>query len=99
MAAACAAGSALATNTPWAQLSPAERRVLARPGHFMPASLIDSQFAALESPRGETLTLTLDATQPIAQLARQVDTWLKPCVEPALARPALLIGSFPAHQR
>jgi gluconokinase len=31
----------------------AEKRVLARPGHFMPASLIDSQFAALESPRGE----------------------------------------------
>jgi gluconokinase len=28
----------------------AEKRVLARPGHFMPASLIDSQFAALESP-------------------------------------------------
>lgn len=54
----------------------------------MPASLIDSQFAALESPRGETLTLTLDATQPIAQLARQVDTWLKPCGESALARTA-----------
>ncbi|PPS61757.1 gluconokinase [Pseudomonas sp. BRM28] len=66
----------------------AERRVLARPGHFMPASLIDSQFAALESPRGETLTLTLDATQPIAQLARQVDTWIKPCGESALARTA-----------
>lgn len=66
----------------------AERRVLARPGHFMPASLIESQFAALESPQGEALTLALDATLPIAKLAEQVDTWLKPCGEPALARTA-----------
>ena len=28
-------------------------RVAGRKGHFMPASLIDSQFAALESPEGE----------------------------------------------
>lgn len=72
------------------ELSPAEaeRRVLARPGHFMPASLIDSQFAALEPPHGEPLTLALDATQPVAQLATQVDQWLKPCGEPALARTA-----------
>ncbi|WP_459205808.1 gluconokinase [Pseudomonas sp. MLB6B] len=66
----------------------AERRVLARPGHFMPASLIDSQFAALESPTGEALTLTLDATRPIVTLAEQVDAWLKHPGEPGLARTA-----------
>ncbi|VVQ05552.1 Gluconokinase [Pseudomonas fluorescens] len=66
----------------------AEQRVLLRPGHFMPASLIDSQFAALESPLGEPLTLALDATHPIEQLAAQVDDWLKPCGERARARTA-----------
>lgn len=72
------------------ELTPAEaeRRVLARPGHFMPASLIDSQFAALESPHGEPLTLPLDATLPIEALAESVDAWLKPCGERNLARTA-----------
>ncbi|NRF37023.1 gluconokinase, partial [Bacillus velezensis] len=31
----------------------AVQRVGARPGHFMPISLVDSQFATLESPAGE----------------------------------------------
>ncbi len=72
------------------ELSPeeAERRVLARPGHFMPASLIESQFAALEPPHGEPLTLPLDATLPVDKLAIEVDQWLKPCGEPLLARTA-----------
>ena len=70
------------------ELTPAEaeKRVLARPGHFMPASLIDSQFAALEAPHGEPLTLTLDATRPVEALAESVDTWLKPEGERTLAR-------------
>ena len=51
-------------------------RVSHRPGHFMPASLIDSQFATLQSPEDEDNTLTLDATQPIEALAAQVDHWL-----------------------
>ncbi len=38
-------------------------RVSHRPGHFMPASLIDSQFATLESPVGEPLTLALNASE------------------------------------
>lgn len=64
----------------------AEKRVLARPGHFMPASLIESQFAALETPEGEPHTLALDATRPIAALAESVDTWLKRDGERSLAR-------------
>lgn len=60
------------------ELSRAEaaERVSHRPGHFMPASLIDSQFATLESPTGEDRTLTVDATRPIDTLAEQVDGWL-----------------------
>ncbi|MCY1394265.1 Thermoresistant gluconokinase [compost metagenome] len=60
------------------ELSPEEasRRVTARPGHFMPASLIESQFATLEPPHGEHLTLALDATLTPATLADRVDAWL-----------------------
>ncbi|KQQ63440.1 gluconokinase [Pseudomonas sp. Leaf129] len=54
----------------------AANRVAHRPGHFMPASLIDSQFATLEPPIGEALTLPLDATVPIVELAQQVENWL-----------------------
>jgi gluconokinase len=39
----------------------AAARVAARKGHFMPASLIDSQFAALEPPASDEGALTLDA--------------------------------------
>jgi gluconokinase len=55
----------------------AAERVAHRPGHFMPASLIDSQFATLQSPTGEDRTLTLDATAPVEELARQVKQWLE----------------------
>lgn len=54
----------------------AANRVAHRPGHFMPASLIDSQFATLERPTGEALTLPLDAAVPIVELAQQVENWL-----------------------
>ncbi|AMA45612.1 gluconokinase [Pseudomonas alabamensis] len=54
----------------------ARERVTLRLGHFMAPSLIDSQFATLEPPIGEPLTLVLDALQPAATLADQVDAWL-----------------------
>ncbi|MNV85778.1 Thermoresistant gluconokinase [compost metagenome] len=51
-------------------------RVSHRPGHFMPSTLIDSQFATLESPVGEPLTLALDAsTYSVEQLAAQAHAW------------------------
>lgn len=53
----------------------AARRVAERPGHFMPASLIDSQFAALECPSAEALTLTLDATLPLSEMAPRIVEW------------------------
>lgn len=47
----------------------AAARVAARKDHFMPASLIDSQFAALEPPGPEEDALTLDATGERTRLA------------------------------
>lgn len=46
-----------------------------RPGHFMPASLVDSQFATLEPPHGEDRTLVVDATQPIDAIGKQAAAW------------------------
>ena len=51
-------------------------RVSARSAHFFSASLVDSQFATLESPVGESGVLRLDATLPLAQLQVQVSAWL-----------------------
>lgn len=45
------------------------RRVHARQGHFMPASLVDSQLATLErSPE----LLVVDATRPVGEVVRDV---------------------------
>jgi gluconokinase len=46
----------------------AARRVATRKGHFMPASLIDSQFADLEPPGEGEDAVTLDATRPVDEL-------------------------------
>lgn len=62
----------------WLELNPAEalRRVSQRGSHFFSANLVDSQFAALESPLGEPGVLRLDATEPPASLRAQVAAWL-----------------------
>lgn len=36
-----------------------------REGHFMPGSLLDSQFATLEPPQNDELALTVDIDQPL----------------------------------
>ncbi|MBV8440803.1 MAG: SMP-30/gluconolactonase/LRE family protein, partial [Hyphomicrobiales bacterium] len=41
-------------------------RVAGRKGHYMPASLVDSQFAALEPPDGETDVVTMAADAGLA---------------------------------
>lgn len=40
-------------------------RMQHRQGHFMPASLLESQFATLEAPRGEEDVLTVNVAGPI----------------------------------
>lgn len=55
----------------------ARQRVTARAGeHLFPPSLVDSQFATLESPVGEPGVLRVDATQPIDQISMVVADWL-----------------------
>ena len=46
----------------------AAARVAARKGHFMPASLIDSQFADLEPPAPDEDAIKLDAAKDPVQL-------------------------------
>ena len=46
-------------------------RVAGRKGHFMPASLIDSQFATLEPPNGEGDVIALPADGDIRELVRE----------------------------
>jgi gluconokinase len=48
--------------------STARQRVSGRKGHFMPASLVESQFADLEPPTADEGILTLDASRPVAEL-------------------------------
>ena len=46
----------------------AKRRVAARKGHFMPASLVESQFASLDPPAATERARPLDATRPVDEL-------------------------------
>lgn len=55
----------------------ASARVAARaPLHFFSTSLVDSQFATLESPAGEPGVLRVDALAPLSQLQAEVTHWL-----------------------
>jgi gluconokinase len=57
--------------------SAAASRVAARADtHFFASSLVDSQFATLESPDGEPGVLKLDALLPLNTLTAQVQAWL-----------------------
>jgi gluconokinase len=48
------------------------RRVAARRGHYMPASLVDSQFAALEPPDGEADVIAISAEADLAAAIPQL---------------------------
>lgn len=45
-------------------------RMSARSGHFMPTSLLDSQFAALEEPQDDENAIRVDIDQPLDALVR-----------------------------
>ena len=49
-----------------------QQRLSSRSDHFMPISLVASQFATLERPEGEFNTLTLDARAPIEAVVQNV---------------------------
>lgn len=62
----------------------AQARVSARaPQHFFSTSLVDNQFATLESPLGEAGVLRLDAQLSLQQLQIEVSQWLQTTQEPA----------------
>jgi gluconokinase len=55
----------------------AQSRVAARAhAHIFPTTLVDSQFATLESPVGESGVLRVDALMPLTQLQSEVVAWL-----------------------
>lgn len=64
-------------------------RLAARRGHFMPASLLDSQFAALEPPGPDENPITISVDQPADRIVDQIAGVLLTTPEPASTRPAL----------
>jgi carbohydrate kinase (thermoresistant glucokinase family) len=54
-----------------------DARLHARPGHYMPASLLPSQLRTLEPPQGDEHALTLDIAAPLEQQARAVLNFLE----------------------
>lgn len=55
----------------------ARARVAARDAHFFSPTLVASQFAALESPVGESGVLRVDALAPLSRLQAEVSAWLR----------------------
>ncbi|MGO4432271.1 gluconokinase, GntK/IdnK-type [Paenarthrobacter sp. RAF9] len=53
------------------------QRMNARPGHFMPASLLDSQLATLEPLQADEAGIVVDIAQPVEDMVDQINTWLK----------------------
>jgi len=58
-------------------LSPAAatERVKHRADHFMPATLVQSQFRDLEPPTDEPLVLTVDASEPLHLIVERAQSW------------------------
>lgn len=52
------------------------RRLTQRSGHYMPASLLDSQLATLERPEADEAVFTLDAVAPPDHLCEITHAWL-----------------------
>ncbi len=52
------------------------RRLNQRSGHYMPASLLDSQLATLERPSADEAIFTLDAAVPPERLCDLAYAWL-----------------------
>ncbi|MEZ5190232.1 MAG: gluconokinase [Schumannella sp.] len=51
-------------------------RMAARPGHFMPVALLDSQLATLERPGADEGVLVVDATEPVTGIVDRIAAWL-----------------------
>ena len=56
-------------------------RMATRSGHFMPAALLDSQFATLEPPGADENALVFDIDASVSALAETIHRQLAPCPE------------------
>jgi gluconokinase len=54
-----------------------EARMATRQGHFMPLSLVVSQFATLEPPSLDETAITIDIDQPLAAILKTLETQLR----------------------
>jgi gluconokinase len=68
------------------------RRMLARQGHFMPVTLLDSQFVALEEPTPEEHPITVDIAGSPAEIVTEI---LRELEERAKAAKINVLG--PSH--
>ncbi|WP_224794098.1 gluconokinase [Pseudomonas fluorescens] len=67
--------SSLATVFLQLPQSVAETRVLSRADHYMPASLVTSQYADLEPPQAGRHVISIDATLPLRDIVAQLESW------------------------
>ncbi|MGG1947541.1 gluconokinase [Trinickia sp. NRRL B-1857] len=79
----------------------AAKRVGTRSGHFMPDSLVASQFADLEAPVDEAAILTVDATRPLDAIVDQAFDWHRDTVldggYSSVTRDSAVFGDAPSH--
>jgi gluconokinase len=70
------------------------RRVAGRPGHFMPASLVESQFATLERLQDDEIGVTLPLDLPVDDLVARLVAALasQNTASPTTAVPSTVIG-------
>jgi gluconokinase len=59
-----------------------EARMAARTNHFMPASLVPSQFAALEPPAQDEQSVTVNIGQPLGSLVEEIAARLGAAAQP-----------------
>lgn len=52
------------------------RRVAGRRGHYMPASLVDSQFATLEPPSADETAFSVSAERPVDEIVAAITEFL-----------------------
>lgn len=50
--------------------------IVARQGHYMPASLLESQYATLERPEADERALTLSSFAPVDEMVDAVLAWV-----------------------
>jgi carbohydrate kinase (thermoresistant glucokinase family) len=53
------------------------RHLAGREGHFMPASLLASQFETFEEPTAGEPVLTVDAARPVGEIVSEIEVRLK----------------------